>query len=51
MKLKDKTIVVTGGSVGIGLAVSKKIASEGGTVIIFARDKNNLLSAVRTLND
>lgn len=44
-KLENKTIVVTGGSLGIGLAVSKKIASEGGTVIMFARDKENLIKA------
>lgn len=51
MKLKDKTIVVTGGSIGIGLAVCKKIALEGGKVIIFARDKNNLINAVESLEE
>jgi NAD(P)-dependent dehydrogenase (short-subunit alcohol dehydrogenase family) len=49
MKLENKTIIVTGGSLGIGLTVSKKIAQEGGTVIIFARDKNNLVLALREL--
>jgi len=50
MKLQGKIIVITGGSVGIGLAVSKKIALEGGTVIIFARNKDNLINAVNELN-
>ena len=50
MRLKGRNIVVTGGSVGIGLAVSKKIASEGGTVIMMARDKDNLLKATNLLN-
>ena len=48
--LKGRNIIVTGGSVGIGLAVSEKIASEGGTVIMMARDKDNLLKATELLN-
>ena len=51
MKLESKTIIVTGGSLGIGLAVSKKIVSEGGTVIICARDKDDLVSAVKELKE
>ena len=45
MKLKDKFIIVTGGSTGIGLAVSRKIAQEGGIAIICARDVLNLIDA------
>jgi len=49
MKLKSKIIIVTGGNSGIGLEISKKIVSEGGTVIICARDKNNLISSIKEL--
>jgi len=51
MILKDKTIIVTGGSNGIGLEISKKIAYEGGTVIMIARNKKNLISATNKLNE
>lgn len=43
--LKDKVAVVTGGSVGIGLAVAKGFAAEGAHVVITARDNERLLSA------
>lgn len=51
MNLESKTIVVTGGATGIGFAISKKIALEGGTVIICSRDKNNLIKAVKELKE
>ncbi|HEX2786719.1 MAG TPA: SDR family oxidoreductase [Ignavibacteria bacterium] len=49
MILKDKTIIVTGGSLGIGLAISKKCAQEGATVIIAARNKTDLANALTEL--
>lgn len=51
MKLENKTFIVTGGSLGIGLAVSKKIAIEGGTVIMCARDEKNLKNAIKDLEE
>ena len=48
-KLKGKNIIVTGGSTGIGLAVSKKIASEGGTVIMCARNEKYLIIALEEI--
>jgi 3-oxoacyl-[acyl-carrier protein] reductase len=36
--LKDKLAVITGGSVGIGLAVAEAFAAEGARVLITARD-------------
>jgi NAD(P)-dependent dehydrogenase (short-subunit alcohol dehydrogenase family) len=45
MTLEGKIIIVTGGSDGIGLAVSKKIASEGATVIICSRNITKLKNA------
>ncbi|MFZ1426041.1 MAG: SDR family NAD(P)-dependent oxidoreductase, partial [Geminicoccaceae bacterium] len=38
--LKDKVAVITGGSVGIGLAVAHGLAAEGAHVVIAARDGN-----------
>lgn len=49
MQLSDKTIIVTGGSLGIGLAISKKCAQEGATVIIAARNKEDLANALNEL--
>lgn len=51
MKLEGRKIVISGGSVGIGLAISKKIALEGGTVIMCARNKNNLINAIKELKE
>jgi len=42
MKLKDKIIVITGGSSGIGESTAKALAKEGGKVIIGSRSKVNL---------
>ncbi|MGB8254104.1 MAG: SDR family NAD(P)-dependent oxidoreductase, partial [Pseudonocardiaceae bacterium] len=36
-RFESKVIVVTGGSSGIGKAVARRIASEGGAVVIGAR--------------
>ena len=38
MELKGKTAVITGGSVGIGLAVAQGLAAEGVNVALVARD-------------
>jgi len=50
MLLKYKTIIVTGGSLGIGLAISKKCASEGANIILVARNEKNLNEALKELN-
>jgi len=47
--LESKTIVVTGGSLGIGFAVAKKCAAEGATVIVAARNESDLKNAVSEL--
>jgi NAD(P)-dependent dehydrogenase (short-subunit alcohol dehydrogenase family) len=49
MILDNKTIIVTGGSLGIGFEISKKIALEGGTVIMVARNKDDLINATNYL--
>jgi|GEM_PF-59769 predicted dehydrogenase/NAD(P)-dependent dehydrogenase (short-subunit alcohol dehydrogenase family) len=48
-KLHKKTIIITGGSLGIGLEVAKTCAREGAQVIIVARNENNLSAAVNEL--
>ena len=35
--LKDKVAVITGGSVGIGLAVAEGLAAEGAHIVMAAR--------------
>jgi NAD(P)-dependent dehydrogenase (short-subunit alcohol dehydrogenase family) len=47
--LTSKRIIITGGSLGIGLAIAKKCANEGAEVIIAARNKNDLKSALSTI--
>ena len=37
LQLKDKVAVITGGSVGIGLAVAEELASEGVHLALIAR--------------
>ena len=46
-----KTIWITGGSSGIGLATAKKFAIENWKVIISARNHNNLLEAKKKIED
>ena len=41
--LKDKVAVITGGSVGIGLAVAEGLAQEGVHVLLCARDKARVI--------
>ena len=49
MRLKNKVIIVTGASRGIGYAVADKALSEGGTVIVCASNQNNADKAVLSL--
>jgi NAD(P)-dependent dehydrogenase (short-subunit alcohol dehydrogenase family) len=40
--LKEKTAVITGGSVGIGLAIAEGLAAEGANLILSARGRERL---------
>lgn len=42
MKLKDKTVIITGASSGIGEAAALKLAKEGANVVISARREDRL---------
>ena len=53
MDVKDKTIFITGGADGIGLATAKKLLSEGANVVIYSLDvdkvKNENLDSDKVL--
>ena len=51
LKLKDKVIVVTGGSKGIGNGICNVLASEGAIPVIVGRNKENILDAVKAIED
>lgn len=42
MKIKDSIVIVTGASMGIGLAVAKLLSQQGATVVLAARSANTL---------
>lgn len=48
--LKGKSVLITGGSSGIGLAIAKKCLSEGATVVITGRNIQKLKEASEKLN-
>jgi NAD(P)-dependent dehydrogenase (short-subunit alcohol dehydrogenase family) len=47
--LGGKVAVITGGSVGIGLAVAQALAQEGAHLALVARDRDRLAERVRTI--
>ncbi|MCD6068771.1 MAG: family NAD(P)-dependent oxidoreductase [Bacteroidetes bacterium] len=51
MKTNNNTILITGGSAGIGFEIAKLFSSKGNHVIITGRDKNRLERAAAKLSD
>jgi uncharacterized oxidoreductase len=49
MKLNQKTILITGGSSGIGLELARQLLGQGNTVIVTGRDQAKLDAAKKTL--
>ena len=50
MRLKDKVILVTASTRGIGLAIAKKCAQEGAKVYMAARDMERAKEIANTLH-
>ena len=50
MKLQNKTILITGGSSGIGLELARQLLKAGNTVLITGRDPNRLARAQAALS-
>src|SRR3954453_1430679 len=44
-----KSVIITGGSRGLGLAIARLIAKEGGRIALIARDESELLRACAEL--
>jgi uncharacterized oxidoreductase len=51
MKLSNNTVLITGGSAGIGFAIAKQLTEHGNHVIITGRNKERLQKAVAQLNN
>jgi NAD(P)-dependent dehydrogenase (short-subunit alcohol dehydrogenase family) len=51
LKLKDKKVLITGGSKGIGLACAKAFIAEGAKVALVSRSEDNLKKAKSSLRD
>ena len=42
LNLRDRTAVITGGSMGIGKAIAKGLAAEGANIVLLARTQETL---------
>ena len=51
MRLKDKTVIITGGGTGIGLACTRLFVQEGARVAIFGRRQDRLDQAKKEIGD
>ena len=51
MIFKDKTVIITGGSEGVGAATARLFAEAGANLMLVARDKKNLEAAAEGLRD
>ena len=49
LQLKDKVIIVTGGSKGIGNGICNVLAEEGAIPVIIGRNKVDVISAVKKI--
>jgi 3-oxoacyl-[acyl-carrier protein] reductase len=49
LELKGRTVLVTGGSLGIGKAIARRFAQEGANLVLCARNEERLLELQREL--
>lgn len=49
MQLKDKTVVITGGSDGLGYSIAKALVKKKAKVILIARDQEKMDAALKNL--
>jgi NADP-dependent 3-hydroxy acid dehydrogenase YdfG len=49
--MKQKVVIISGASSGIGLALAEKFLAEGSVVVINGRDERKLQQAAIKLND
>jgi len=50
-RLDGKTIVVTGASSGIGLAIAKLLGAEGGNIVLSGRQRENMDAAAKEIEE
>ncbi|HEY4326921.1 MAG TPA: SDR family oxidoreductase [Mucilaginibacter sp.] len=51
MNAKNKTVIITGGASGLGLATTKKFVENGFKTIIIGRNENNLAEVCKSLGE
>ena len=51
LQLKDKVVLVTGGSKGIGNGICAVLANEGAIPVIVGRNKDDVMAAVKKIED
>ena len=51
LNLKDKVVLVTGGSKGIGYAISHVLAAEGAIPFIVSRNEKSILKTVKEISE
>lgn len=51
MIFNDKTVIITGGSAGVGAAAARKFAEAGANLMLVARDRKNLEAIAEELRD
>lgn len=49
-EVRERTVLVTGGSQGLGLEVGKQLAAKGANIVIVARDKFKLEKAIKEIS-